>query len=319
MTVSLRNSASKAAFRFNQAAVFFNVQSGRRGSCELSPLYEQAFRSCGIVPEIFETSSANELESCANRVIHQGTRLLFSVGGDGTLQGLVNAAFGFDVVLGVIPAGGGNDFARALGLPRGPLAAISAALSGEPRFVDLARARTAVGRERLYLGGGGVGLDAESAKYANTRYQNWRGRGRYLASALHAFAMFRSNRVRVTFENSKEMPPWQNCVLACVLNTPTFGAGIQIAPNARINDGLLDFAFLEELRLGQLLQILPSLAIRGTLGLPQLRTTQIRRVRIETELPAFFQGDGEILGPTPAEIEVVPNAVQFLAPKCASN
>ena len=280
------------------------------------PLLGQAFVSHGIVPEIFETSSANELGFQTSQQIHQGTRLLFAVGGDGTLQGLVNAAFGSDVVLGVVPTGGGNDFARALGLPRDPVAALVAALSGEARFVDLARVRTADGKERLYLGGGGIGLDAESARHASTRYQNWPGRTRYIASALSAFFTRKSNCVRVTFENSKESP-WRNSTLACVLNTPTFGAGIQLTPNARINDGLLDFAFLEELRFGELLRVLPRLAIHGTLDLPKLQTMQIHKVRLETKSIAYFQGDGEILGPTPVEIEVVPNAVQFLAPKCS--
>jgi len=137
-----------------------------------------------------------------------------------------------------------------------------------------------------------------------------------IASALSAFFTRKSNCVRVTFENSKESP-WRNSTLACVLNTPTFGAGIQLTPNARINDGLLDFAFLEELRFGELLRVLPRLAIHGTLDLPKLQTMQIHKVRLETKSIAYFQGDGEILGPTPVEIEVVPNAVQFLAPKCS--
>jgi YegS/Rv2252/BmrU family lipid kinase len=317
MTVPPINSANRAAFRFNQVALLLNTQSGRRESQKLVPLFAQAFRSRRITPEVFETSSARDLESQVNRAISEGTRLLFAAGGDGTLQGLVNAAFGFDVVLGVIPAGGGNDFAKALGLPSDPLAALAAALSGEPLSVDLARVHTADGQERLYLGGGGIGLDAESAKYANTCYRNWFGRSRYIVSMLRAFVTHRSNRVRVSFDNNKKSS-WRNSILACVLNTPTFGAGIQLAPKARINDGLLDFAFLEELRFGRLLRILPRLAIRGTLELPQLHTMQIRKVRLETEVPAFFQGDGEILGPTPVDIEVVPNAVQFLAPKCTS-
>jgi len=318
MSVPPINSARRAAFRFNQAAIFLNTQAGRRGAQKLLPLFDQAFRSRRITPEVFETSSANDLKSQVNGAMNEGTRLLFAIGGDGTLQGLVNAAFGFDVVFGVIPAGGGNDFAKALGLPRDPLGALAAALAGEPRSVDLARVHTADGQERLYLGGGGIGLDAESAKYASTRYRNWPGRSRYIASALRAFLTHRPNRVRVTFDNNQESLR-RNSILACVLNTPTFGAGIQLAPSARIDDGLLDFAFLEELRFGQVLRILPRLAIRGTLDLPQLHTMQIRKVRLETEARAFFQGDGEILGPTPVEIEVVPNAVQFLAPKCASN
>ena len=319
MLSSSSNSDRVSELVSSQAIVFVNAQSGRSLSHNLVPGIERVFRSYGLAAEIRETPSSAELESQARQAILRGAHLFFAVGGDGTLQGLVNAAFGYDVVLGVIPVGGGNDFARALGLPREPLSALSAALSGERRSVDLARVCTADGAERLYLGGGGVGLDAESAKYARTRYRNWPGRSRYVASALRGFSVYRSRRLRITLENSEEEQPWRKFVLASVLNTPTFGAGIQLTPSARIDDGLLDFAFLEELRFWQLLRTLPSLAARGILRLPHLRITQIRKLRLETELPAFFQGDGEILGPTPVEIEVVPNAVRFLAPKLASS
>lgn len=317
MIIPANSSEDGAPLRFNKVSLFLNADSGRSAGRKLLTPFEREFCSRGIVPEIFETSSAQDLEVLAAHQIKQGARLLFAAGGDGTLQGLVNASFGFDVVLGVIPVGGGNDFARALGLPDDPQGALASSLAGEPRFVDLARVRTANGRQRFYLGGGGTGLDAESAIHAATRYRNWPGRSRYIASALRAYFAHRPNRVRVTLENGEELP-WQTFILASVLNTPTFGAGIRLTPKAQINDGLLDFAFLEELKLRHLVRILPRLAIRGTLDIPQLRITQIRKVRLETEFPAFFQCDGEILGPTPVEIEVLPSAIRFLSPICAS-
>jgi len=280
----------------------------------LIPSLEQVFRSRGIPPEMRITSSSHELELQAIDAIRSGARLLFAAGGDGTVQGLVNVAFGHEVIVGVIPAGGGNDFARALGLPEEPLTALDAALCGEPRPVDLVSVRTNGGRRRFYLGGGGVGLDADTAQFAGGRYQHWPGRWRYLAAAIHAYATHKPRRVQVTFENSHGAPAWQESVLACVLNTPTFGAGIRLAPNARINDGLLDFVFLKELRLGRLLRVLPQLALRGTLHIPELRTIQFRKLRLETDPPAHVHGDGELLGLTPVEIEVAPSAVQFLAP-----
>jgi len=215
----------------------------------------------------------------------------------------------------VIPAGGGNDFARALNLPREPLAALRAALCSEPRSVDLARVRTCDRHQPLIPRRGGLGLDADAAQLAGVRYRNWPGRSRYLACrdsclcAVHTAACASYGRA------SERSAPWQSCVLACVLNTPTYGAGIRLAPQARIDDGLLDFAFLEELGVGRLVRILPQLVLQGTLNLPALRTLQFRKMCLETEAPAYFQGDGELLGPTPVEIEVVPSAVKFLTPK----
>jgi diacylglycerol kinase (ATP) len=306
---------AQSVTRFDRAAVFVNERAGGGKAQRVLPLLEQTFSDYGISTQIRATPNPEEMEALIKKEIQDGVCLLFAMGGDGTLQGLVNAAYGHKVVLGVIPAGGGNDFARALNLPRDPLAALSAALCGEPRSVDLARVRTGDGHQRLFLGGGGLGLDADAAQLAGIRYRNWPGRSRYLAAAIHAYALYKPRRVRITVEPPGGVAAWQSCVLASVLNTPTFGAGIRLAPEARIDDGLLDLAFLEKLGFGRLLRILPRLALQGALNLPALRTRQFRKMRLETEAPAYFQGDGELLGPTPVEIEVVPGAVKFLAPK----
>ena len=311
--------ASRIVTEIGSALVFANTQAGRGKTHGLIPLLEREFRKNCISAEIRTPSNSNDMESQVKDSIQRGARLLFAVGGDGTLQALVNAAFGHDVVLGVIPAGGGNDFARALGLPRQPLAALNIAITGKPRLVDLVAVRTSDGRQRLYLGGGGVGLDADTARLTGSRYKNWPGRSRYLAAAIRAYATHKPRRIRVTFESSSGTATWQKSVLACVLNTPTFGAGIRLAPNAHIDDGLLDLVFLEELGLARLLRVLPQLALHGRLQIPQLRTVQFRKLHLETETQTYFHGDGELLGLTPVEIEVAPGAARFLAPKPADS
>jgi len=318
MTTLAQDSEPAHTNRFNRAVVFVNTQSGRRRSRALLPQIGLAFRTSGIDCEILETGSAADLMNQARHQVRAGAELLFAAGGDGTLQGLVNSALGQNVVLGIIPAGGGNDFARALGLPRDPLAALKVALSGEPRAVDLAKVRTGDGRECLYLGGGGVGLDAAAAAYAGGPCRNFPGRTRYVAAALRAYFSYRPRRVRVTFESDNTDRVWQSAVLASVLNTPTFGAGIRLAPGAQIDDGVLEFIFLEELRFGQLLRALPRLALQGSINLPGLHTRSARKLRIEVDPPATFQGDGELLGSTPVEIEIVPRATRFLAPRAAA-
>lgn len=302
---------------FGEAVVFANLKAGGGKASRYLPILRQVFADQGTSVEFRNTSSLSDLEKQALEAIGQGAKLLFAVGGDGTLQGLVNAAYGQDVILGVVPAGGGNDFARALGLPRNSRDALRAALSGEPRVVDLAKVRMDDGKQRFFLGGGGVGLDADTAELSSGWFRNWPGRSRYIASAVCAYARYKPRLTRVKINSSEVEIPWQNSILASVLNTPTFGAGIRLAPCAQIEDGLLDFAFLDELSLGRLLRILPSLASRGTLELPNLRTFQFHKLRIETDPPAYFHGDGELLGSTPVEIEVAAGGAKFLAPKLA--
>jgi diacylglycerol kinase (ATP) len=275
----------------------------------------KVFSSRHWAAEIRETKDSADLASQAQQAIQAGVGTLFAMGGDGTVQALVNATFAANLVLGIIPAGGGNDFAKALGFPRDPIAALELALAGEPRAVDLVRVRTSEGKDRLYLGGGGVGLDAESAKHASGRYRNWPGRWRYVAAALLAFQTHRALEVRIVLDEEEAAAKRGKLLLASVLNTPTLGAGIRLAPEAQIDDGLLELILIEELRRSQILGILPGLLFSGKLDIPQLSRFTVRRVRIETEPAALFHGDGEILGSTPVEIEVMPAALTVLAPK----
>jgi diacylglycerol kinase (ATP) len=301
----------------NCVSIFANTRSGRGKSRDLLHAIEARLRHRGYEVNICETSGAADLELRAREMTGNGTGLFFALGGDGTLHCLVNAAYGHNVLFGVIPAGGGNDFARALDLPLQPLAALDAALSGVPRAVDIVRARAKGGVTRLYLGGGGVGLDSAAAINANGIFKNWPGRWRYIASAIRAYAGYKPFRIRITFDSSAEEISRRHSTISSVLNTPTLGAGIKLAPDARIDDGVLDFVFLEKLGFGELLRALPRLALQGTLDLPQLIRRKTSKIRIEADPPAYFQGDGELIGLTPIEIEVIPKAVRFLAPRTA--
>lgn len=297
------------------ATVFVNSAAGRGRARDFLPQVQGAFKARQVRAEFVMTNSAAELESSVQKAILQGQRVLLAMGGDGTFQSLANAAFGADVVLGVLPMGGGNDFAAALGLPSDPVKAAEAVLGGEPRIVDLVRACTADGRTRLYAGGGGVGLDAEAARYASGAYQRFPGRLRYIASALRALAGYVPLDIRIDFPGS-ELPSFEaKSMLVAALNSPTYGAGLRLAPNATVNDGSLHVVVIEEMSKLAVLTLLPRL-----MGSGELRTSRVKRwrvpcVRLTTDRPSLFHGDGEILGPTPVEIEVVPKAVRVLAPK----
>jgi diacylglycerol kinase (ATP) len=300
------------------ALVFVNpvAGAGRAGRHLLA--VRRAFEAEKVPAEFVLTATATDLESRARAAIADGCRFLLAMGGDGTLQGLVNAAYGSGVFLGVLPAGGGNDFATALGLPNDPAAAAHATLNGQPREVDLLRARTSDGCERLYAGGGGVGLDVDASVYAAGIYRRLPGRLRYVASAVRAWLEFTELNVQAEFPGSEEPRAammQESVLLAGVLNTPSYGAGLRVAPGARVDDGWLNLSLVKGLGTREVLGLLPRLLIRGSLPRAYLKQKQARRVLLRTDRPCFFHGDGEILGPAPVEIEVLPCAVKVLAPR----
>jgi YegS/Rv2252/BmrU family lipid kinase len=300
--------------RESAVIVYVNAEAGGGRAHSYLGRMQKLFESFQVDAQFVMTNSAAELESCAQDAISQGPRVLFAMGGDGTFQALANAAFGAETLLGVLPVGGGNDFGAALGLPGDPVKAGEAILRGNPRFVDLVRVRTANGRTRLYAGGGGVGLDAEAARYASGAYRRFPGRSRYLASALRALVGYVPLEVRIDFPSS-DLVSWESkALLTAVLNSPTYGAGLRLAPGAALDDAALHVVLIEDIGTLGVLRLLPRLIASGELRTSRLKRWRVTKARLTTRKPSLFHGDGEILGLTPVEIEVVPRAVRVLAP-----
>lgn len=310
------------------AVVFVNPVAGGGRANSLLPDIQKVFETRGIPVEFISAPSARELESLAREKIAGKRRLLLAMGGDGTFQALANAAFGTATLLGILPAGGGNDLAAALGLPKDPVHAAEVLLRGHSRWVDLIRVRATPKRpgrageqvswqERLYVGGGGIGLDAEAARYASGALRRVPGRLRYVLSALWALRSYAAPRVRAGFPGGAPPAVEARTLLTAVLNTPTYGAGLRLAPDALVDDGALDVVFVGDLTVFQVLKLIPRVIYSGEIRSPLISRVRAASLRLIADPPCEFHGDGEILGLTPVEIEVVPAAVQVLAPVTA--
>lgn len=302
------------ALRDASSVVLVNPVAGGNKARHYLPRIRALFESLKIPAQFVGTTSTSELEAAARLAVSQNRRVLFAMGGDGTFQALANGVFGADVTIGVLPVGGGNDFASALGISGDPVRAAEAVLRGKPRHVDLVRVRTGNGRERLYVGGGGVGLDAEAARYASGAYRHLPSRFRYIASALRALAGYTPLSLRMEFPGSEQSAVTTEALLASVLKTPTYGAGLRLAPEAAVDDGRLHIVLIENLTAFEVLKLLPRLAFSGELRTSRVKRWMVESARLTTDRPSLFHGDGEILGPTPADVEVVPRAIRVLAP-----
>ncbi|HEV2385705.1 MAG TPA: diacylglycerol kinase family protein [Candidatus Acidoferrales bacterium] len=289
--------------------VLVNRASGRGKAGRLAPRIEDFFRHRGIRARFFWPESASALQRLAAEAAAQECRRLVVVGGDGTLLEAINGAFGSGIELGVIPAGDANDVAASLGLPRDPFAA--AELLGEwvTRPIDLVKARFGNGRERLFAGIGGAGLDAEAARLAGSRFRRLPRIWRYLAGALAAFCRFQP----FEFEGQFDDQTYQGrAFLAVVANTPAYGGGIRIAPAAKMDDGWLDAAIIAELDWRRVIQALPSIARSGDIGSLHPLRYRARHVRLASVRPIPFHGDGDLLGVTPVEFDVLPAALRMV-------
>lgn len=296
--------------------VLVNPTAGGGRATEIFPGLRKFAHEQKWPVEFCVTESAEDLAAQARCAAEKGHRRFLVLGGDGTFQVLLNALYGYpDVVFGIIPAGGGNDLAAALGLPADPLRAASVLLlQGEPCRMDAIRVRTSDGRQWLYTGGGGVGIDAEAARYASGAYRNLRGRFRYLLSAVRALLGFHAFAATISLGANEPRQVNVKALVVAALNTPSYGAGLYLAPDAKTADGILDLVILEDRSIFKTLGLLPSLWSKGKLNTNRVKRFQVSCVRIETGKPRHFHGDGEILGMTPVDLSVAPSAFCILRP-----
>lgn len=237
----------------------------------------------------------------------QGTDGLVVVGGDGMVSLGANIVARTGVPLGIIPAGTGNDLARALGLPHDdPEAALDAlvdALTRPPQSIDLGLVRH--GELTTWFACVlSAGFDAVVNERAN-RMTRPRGPSRYTLALLRELATFRPLRYRLTLDGAVRE---QAAMLVSVANTPSLGGGMRIVPHADLSDGVLDVFIVHPLSRIGMLSVFPRVFAGEHVNHPAVEFAEARRVRIEGEGIVAY-ADGERLGALPVEVEAVQGAL----------
>ena len=291
--------------------VLVNPSAGRGRAGRVRPEVEAFLRGQAAAADFVVASDAADTRRRAAEAAAAGYTQVVALGGDGTFHQILNGAFGHDVVLGFLPAGGGNDIARALDLPADAVAAAHTLLHAPPRAVDVLRVRSANVSGTLFIAAGGLGLDAEAARLANDRFRHLPGILRYVAAALTAFRDFGPFVLELEVDGVRSKA---TVLLIAVANSPSYGSGVIVAPDAKLDDGWMDLMLVAPLTWTQILDGL-MLALRsGDIRWPEIRRMRARRVRLATDRAASFHGDGEILAEAPVEVELLPQAVRIIAP-----
>jgi diacylglycerol kinase (ATP) len=245
-----------------------------------------------------------DLAEQARRAAEDGVERLLVAGGDGTMHYAVQGLAGTSCALGVIPLGSGNDLAGTLGVPPDVDAAVERAVSGEVRRIDLVR----VG-ETFSVSYAGVGFDSEVTRYAN-EMKILRGPLIYFYAVIHTLVTFVPPRMRIVHDTGE----FEGRVMFTVVNNlPRFGGGMKIAPEARIDDGLLDLVIVKEVPKPVLLSIFPKVYNGRHVGHPAVRIVRTRRAEITIDRTMTMYGGGEPLrvveAGEPVAVEVVPGGL----------
>jgi diacylglycerol kinase family enzyme len=277
----------------------------------------------------FQTDASVDWRIGMPAATDQADVILF-FGGDGTIHRHLNQLVKLALPVLVVPAGSGNDFARALGLRRvrDSLAAWRRFCAGRNnvRVIDLgvitplpiAGESSAVARSQQYFCSvAGLGLDSEVARRANELPRWLRGHGGYvltLAPTIFRFApfpmkVFTANEAGVWITRSD-----QPTMLAAFANTSTYGGGMKIAPHAQMDDGLLDMCVVGGVDPFKLVCMFPTVYFGRHLTIREVDYFQGARLRVETGIPLDVYADGEYVCRTPVEVTVETGALKVLAP-----
>ncbi|MFI1422165.1 YegS/Rv2252/BmrU family lipid kinase [Streptomyces sp. NPDC020731] len=238
----------------------------------------------------------------------QRGRVVLAVGGDGIAGGIGGALSGTGATLGLVPAGRGNDFARALGLPEDPAALARTLLHAEPRPVDTIEVSSAVHDRTVVLGSVYAGVDALANRHAN-RSRLLRGSASYYAGGLRAVTTWRPARYRVTVDG-EEHPHTGYTVVAA--NSGFYGSGRVIAPDARVDDGLLDVVMIRQAPRRLFFALMNELRTGAHVRRPQVRILRGSEIRIEADRDLPYGTDGEVDATLPVTVRVLPGALRVL-------
>jgi len=269
-----------------------------------------ALRAAGhTVTELVEASYRRLEEAVAGALAH-GQDVLVVVGGDGIVHLGTNALAGTRVALGIVPTGTGNDLARGLGLPIDDHAAavtqLLASLQRPFRTIDALRI-TGPSTDVWAAGTLSAGFDSLVNERANLM-RHPRGKSRYTIALVIEILRMKRRQYRLVVDG---VPREAEAVLLAAANNQSIGGGMRIAPNAVLDDGLLDLFVVTPLSRARLMRLFPTVFKGEHLRFPEVSIELVHSVTIDSPGMVGY-ADGERIGPLPLTIEVVPGVLTVL-------
>jgi diacylglycerol kinase (ATP) len=299
----------------SRAFVVVNPAAGGGRTASAWPRVRDALTHARLDFEWVATRAAGDGTRLAREGLRRGHRLIVAVGGDGTLNEVVNGIIGDDgaplATAGAILTGRGRDACRNFGVPQRIAEAAAALVDGADAAFDLGVATWANGDRRYFLGAAGAGFDAAVA--ARAASVGARGTLPYLFAVL---ATVRASQPTAATLTADGTVIWRAPLLAAVVaNARHFGGGMRIAPHADTADGVLDLVVLGALGRLEMIRWLPTIYWGGHLANPNVGTRRASTITIEAPGPLPTQLDGEVVGRTPVAITVAPRALRLRLPR----
>jgi len=274
----------------------------------------QAFSLCVTRRPLEATSSAREAVSA-------GSELVIAVGGDGTIQETVNGLFSRgrpinpDCQLGIINSGTGCGFLKSLDFPPDLDGQCRVIAQGWTRLIDIGRAvfsnGNGRGQERYFINECQAGIGGEVVKKVHSGSKKLGGLLAFGLNTLAVLLKYPNQRMTVTVDDGPETTGRFMGIIAA--NGNSMAGGMQLAPQADVGDGLLDFLFIHEQTLVERLRNFPKIYGGSHIASPKFSYFRGKSLALTSEEDISFEADGELLGHLPCRVEILPSALRVLA------
>ncbi|MGL4344034.1 MAG: diacylglycerol/lipid kinase family protein [Cellulosilyticaceae bacterium] len=255
------------------------------------------------------TKGEGDATEIARAYTQKETCIVYAVGGDGTINEVVNGMVGTQSALAIVPTGSGNDFIRTIYPNCAKEELLYKLLKGRIETIDLVRIN-----HKYFLNIASVGIDAEvvfnATEFKKMKYI--KGDMAYIISIFKTLLKHKSVQLKIKIDG--EFACDQKILLATVANGKFYGGGIQIAPEALVNDAKVDIYLVEDLKFLKILSVLPKLFRAKHHEIKEVKMYRAAEVAIESEQLFKLNIDGEITTTNQVEMQVMPQAIQVVVP-----
>ena len=306
-----------------KASIIFNPTAGTRNLQLQIKEAGQYLQQQGWQISWCETAYSGHATQLAREIAGRGDDIAIAVGGDGTINEVMNGLVGSQTAIGILPAGTGNVFAVEMHIPvPSPLLlnslkkAAETLKNGQTKLIDVGRAKFADGTERYFLMWAGIGLDAaisNAFEVDKTHYPGMKALGlvAWLLAGLSVLRDFRGKRMRIVVDQGAIN---RRMILTAVSNSQLYGRFWRLSPEAKLDDGLLDVVAMEGYGLGSSLKHVILATFGRHIRDPEVHIYRTKQITIEAKDLIPVHLDAENVGHTPVEIEVIPRSLKVILP-----
>lgn len=284
-----------------------NPAAGKGKALALIPKIKESFDDENIDYSIKITEKKGHGEKIAEEGIKKGFSHIISVGGDGTAYEIINGIKKEKVVLGVLPAGTGNDFARMIKMPKEYPKVLKMIKTAETKRIDIGKIN-----DRYFLNFSSVGIDAEIAKETEKIKRYISGPSAYVVGVLKTFFKYKNEEVNIQIDEKQIK---RNIELVAIGNGKYYGGGMKINPMAEFDDGLLDICLVNKMSKIKFALLFLTVFKGNHLKFREVESFRGKRVKICGDESLLLNADGNIVGTIPAEINIEKASIEVIVPE----